>query len=148
MTTTRTKLWNFLVKGQRIILQQKKYIKDIRHKENQKRRENFLFVIDILEGLDSILEKTSSRKDCFDTKTLRVFNSFSIIRDKILHYLEEHSVHRIDLEQGILDSRFCEVVETELADADKDKGTIKTVLVHGYRDADEVLKVAKVITYR
>ena len=148
MTGTKEKLWNFLVKQQRIVLQQKKCIKDGHRKQSQLKRENFLFAIDVLEGLDSILEKVSTQKDRFDTKSLRVFSSFGVVRDKILDYLEGHSVHRINLEREGLDSHFCEVVDTEQAENEKDKGRIKAVLVHGYRHADEVLKVAKVVTYR
>lgn len=144
----RRELVDFLVQIQKTALSQKKCIKDTNFTIKKNQKEHLLFLVEILENFDSLYARISNQKDRFDRTSLKVFNSFNIIRKKISNHLESHCVHKIDLDKNELEMGLCEVVETEEVDDHKLKGKVKSVLSQGYMHSGEVLKTARVITYR
>ena len=146
--TKQKELVDFIVQAQRTIVHQRKCLKDVNFDMEKKTKEYLLFLIEIVENFDSLYEKISCQEDRFDRASLRVFNSFKIIRNKVSHYLESNSVQKIDLRDREVKINLCEVVDTEKTNDDEMKGKIKSILSDGHLYGGEVLKAARVITYR
>lgn len=143
----RNKLIDFLIQVQRIVIAQKKCIKDNQFEIKKNQKEHLLFLIEVLDNFEKLNEKISHQQDSFDPKALRVFKSFDIIKRKISNYLESQSVQKIVLDKNKVEINLCEVVDTEKTDDHNMKGKIKHVLHDGYMYSGEVLKSARIITY-
>ena len=101
--------------------------------------------IDILDAFENIFNTIQNKEDQFDKTVKRIINSFESIHRKLIRTLEAQGVQKIDLNDGKAEPGLCQVLETRV-DTDHKEGTILSIVRHGYRVGDRILRPAEVIT--
>lgn len=105
-------------------------------------REKDSFVADILPVLDSFEHAGST--DAFQSMGEEWREGILRIQNQLLDILGKHGVERFGKIGDMFDPRFHEAVQ-ESADAPGQAHTITTVLRHGYRAGDRIIRPAHVV---
>jgi molecular chaperone GrpE len=104
-----------------------------------------LELILVLDAFDNIFNSLADKAETFDKSMRRALNSFTRVQSKVRRILEARGVEQIACPDGKAVVGLCKVVETQ-AVAGRQEGEIISVVRHGYRHGDRVLRPAEVIT--
>jgi molecular chaperone GrpE len=99
----------------------------------------------VLDAFENIFNSLEDKAETFDKSMRRALNSFTRIQSKIRRILEARGVEQIALPDGQAVVGLCKVVETQAVEG-REEGEIISVVRHGYRHGDRVLRPAEVIT--
>ncbi len=86
-----------------------------------------------------------SQQQVFDKKAIRIINSYSKIKNKLLNLLASYGVEAIKLQDQQAEIGLCEVVDI-VADTEQPSGKILETMKTGYRLNNKILRPAQVIT--
>lgn len=118
----------------------------LKNKELEKQdlmKEFFLGIIEIVDSYEnkeaSLLEKLPSDSDC-----IKIINSFSAIKKKLINLLSKHGVTKVEFPENKLIIGFSKVVGTE-PDPTKKSDFIISIVRNGYIRAHEVIREAELI---
>lgn len=104
-----------------------------------------LSVIEIIDGLDLILEEKKEKAP--DEKSKNLFGKLEKVRGKLEKILFQNKVYPMELASGKAELGHCEIIET-VEREDKDEDVIVQVLKKGYFWEGQVLRVASVVTVK
>lgn len=99
----------------------------------------------VLDAFENVFNNLEDKAETFDKSVRRGLKSFSRIQSKVMRILEEHGVEQIVFPDGKAVVGVCKVVETQALEG-CEEGKIISVVQHGYRHSDRVLRPAEVIT--
>jgi molecular chaperone GrpE len=99
----------------------------------------------VLDAFENIFSHLEDQAETFDKSVRRAFKSFTRIQNKIIRILEERGVEQIAFPDGKAVVGLCKVVETQAVEG-RDEGEIISIVRHGYRHGERVLRPAEVIT--
>ena len=103
------------------------------------------WVMLVLDAFENIFNSLEDKAETFDKSMRRALKSFTRIQSKIRRILEARGVEQIALPDGKAVVGLCKVVETQAVEG-REEGEIISVVRHGYRHGDRVLRPAEVIT--
>jgi molecular chaperone GrpE len=99
----------------------------------------------VLDAFENIFNHLEGKAETFDKSVQRALKSFSRIQNKVMRILEERGVEQIAFPHGKAVVGLCKVVETQAVEERQD-GEIISIVRHGYRHGERVLRPAEVIT--
>lgn len=118
----------------------------LKNKELEKQdlmKEFFLAIIEVVDSYEnkenSLLEKIPSDSEC-----IKIINSFSAIKKKLLNLLLKYGVTKVEFPENKLIIGFSKVVGTE-PDPTKKNDSIISIVRNGYIRAHEVIREAELI---
>jgi len=128
---------------QRLALARQIAVQDKQFHEQQDRL--FLDLVGLLDSFENIFNAMQDHEETLDKSAKRAMKSFRGIYRKLLRTLEESGVERIEFADGKAEIGLCKIIDTQ-ALPDAEEGTILSVIRHGYRRGDQILRPAEVIT--
>jgi len=99
----------------------------------------------VLDAFENIFNSLEGKAETFDKAARRALKSFTRIQNKVVRILEERGVEQIVFPDGKAVAGLCKVVETQRAE-ERQESEILSIVRHGYRHGDRVLRPAEVIT--
>jgi len=99
----------------------------------------------VLDAFENIFNSLEDKAETFDKSMRRALQSFTRIQSKVMRILEARGVEQIEFPDGKAVVGLCKVVKTQAVEG-HEEGEIISVVRHGYRHGDRVLRPAEVIT--
>jgi len=105
----------------------------------------FLDLVGLLDSFENIFNAMQAHEATLDKSAKRALKSFRGFYRKLLRTLEESGIERIEFADGKAEIGLCKIIDTQ-ALPDAEEGTVLSVIRHGYRRGDRILRPAEVIT--
>jgi molecular chaperone GrpE len=99
----------------------------------------------VLDAFENIFNNLEGKAETFDKSAQRALKSFTRIQNKVMRILAERGVEQIVFPDGKAVVGLCKVVETQAAEG-RQEGEILSIVRHGYRHGERVLRPAEVVT--
>lgn len=128
---------------QRLTLSREMDTQDKQFREQQDRL--FLDLVGVLDSFENIFNSMQGHEEALDKPAKRAMKSFRGIQRKLVRTLEETGIERIEFADGKAEIGLCKIIDTQ-AVPDSEEGTVLSVIRHGYRRGDRILRPAEVIT--